>query len=232
MDKILNYIRNGRGYGFIFLLAVAVLKTIPIMVELKSVYTDLQPKIMLIANDFLPINVENGKIVEPVNTYKRLGLQLGESNNKNAEVPVVLDTREETSVVPNEKDGLFIMTDMIYFVAGDRIQKYKLKDGLFDKEKFEKAMESTSGLASLFSVIFLVMLFSVGGIIKVLYASLICIFALKIMKRENVLGVKGVTRLGSLLVALSMLVFQGYVINLFLIPVIMLWYLCVLETSK
>ena len=64
MDKIINYIKKGRGLGFIFLLAVAVLKTIPIMFEMKSVYADLQPKIMLIADDFLPIKIEKGKYYE------------------------------------------------------------------------------------------------------------------------------------------------------------------------
>ncbi len=223
MDKIINYIKRGSGFGFIFILAVAVLKTIPFMVEMKRAYNDLQPKIMLIAEDFLPIRVENEKIVEPLNTYKKVDLQFGD-NVKDA-LPVVLDTREETSVVPNEKDGLFIMTDMIYFVAGNKIHKYKLKNGFVDKEKFEKALETTSGLVSLFSVVFFVALFSIGGIIKVLLAAVICFFALRLMKKENIYGFGALTRLGSLLVALSMLVFEHYVIGFVLIPVVMLWFL-------
>ena len=223
MDKIINYIKRGSGFGFIFILAVAVLKTIPFMVEMKRAYTDLQPKIMLIAEDFLPIRVENEKIIEPFNTYKRVDLQFGD-NVKDA-LPVVLDTREETSVVPNEKDGLFIMSDMIYFIAGDRIQKYKLRNGVIDKVKFEKTLETTSGFVSLLSVVFFVVLFSVSGIIKACSAALICFFALRLMKKENVFGFRALTRLGSVLVALSMLVFEHYVIGFVLIPVVMLWFL-------
>ncbi len=231
MDKIVNYIKRGRGFGFIFLLAAAVLKTIPIMMDLKVAYTDLQPKMMLIANDFLPIKVENGKIVEPSNTYKNVKLQLG-SNDKNDVLPVVLDTREETSVVPNEKEGLFIMTDMIYFVMGNRIQKYKLKDGVVDNNKFEKALETTSGLVSLFTIIFLVTIFSVNGIIKVLLASLIGVFALRVMKKDNIFGYRALTRLSSILVALSMLGLDHYIVSLFLIPIIIVWFLYKEDLSK
>lgn len=231
MDKIVNYIKRGRGFGFIFLLAAAVLKTIPIMMDLKVAYTDLQPKMMLIANDFLPIKVENGKIVEPSNTYKNVKLQLG-SNDKNDVLPVVLDTREETSVVPNEKEGLFIMTDMIYFVMGNRIQKYKLKDGVVDNNKFEKALETTSGLVSLFTVIFLVTIFSVNGIIKVLLASLIGVFALRVMKKDSIFGYRALTRLSSILVALSMLGLDHYIVSLFLIPIIIVWFLYKEDLSK
>ena len=231
MDKIVNYIKRGRGFGFIFLLAAAVLKTIPIMMDLKVAYTDLQPKMMLIANDFLPIKVENGKIVEPSNTYKNVKLQLG-SNDKSDVLPVVLDTREETSVVPNEKEGLFIMTDMIYFVMGNRIQKYKLKDGVVDNNKFEKALETTSGLVSLFTVIFLVTIFSVNGIIKVLLASLIGVFALRVMKKDNIFGYRALTRLSSILVALSMLGLDHYIVSLFLIPIIIVWFLYKEDLSK
>ena len=199
--------------------------------DLKIAYTDLHPKMMLIANDFLPIKVENGKIIEPRNIYKNVGLQLG-SNDKKDVLPVVLDTREETSVVPNEKEGLFIMTDMIYFVVGNRIQKYKLKDGVVDSAKFEKALEATSGLVSLFTVIFLVAIFSVNGIIKVLLASLIGVFALRLMKKENAFGFRALTRLSSILVALSMLALNHYIVNLFLIPIIIVWFLYKEDLSK
>ena len=232
MDKIINYIKKGRGLGFIFLLAVAVLKTIPIMFEMKSVYADLQPKIMLIADDFLPIKIEKGKVVEPVNVYKRLSLQLGNSNDKNSVLPVVLDTREETSVVPNEKAGLFIMSDMIYFIAEGNIQKYKLRDGLVDKNKFEKGLETTTGFVSLISVIFFISLFCFGGIVKVLFASFIGVLALKIMKKENIYGFKALARMSSLLVALSMLGVNNIYIDFILVPIVVVWFLYKEDLSK
>lgn len=232
MDKIVNYIKKGSGFGFIFLLAVAVLKTIPIVMDLKTAYTDLHPKIMLIADDFLPIKVENGKIVEPSNVYKNVGLQLGDSNDKSNMLPVVLDTREDTSVVPNDKEGLFIMTDMIYFIAGNRIQKYNLKDGVVDKDKFMKALETTSGLVSLLTVVFLVMIFSVNGIIRTLLAAVIGVFALRFLKKENVFGFRALTRLSSILVALSMLGLDHYLVSFILIPAVIVWFLYKEDMSK
>ena len=232
MDKIINYIKKGSGFGFIFLLAVAVLKTIPIMLELKSVYNDMHPKIMLIAEDFLPIKVENGKIVEPSNAYKRVGLKLGDENSKNTAIPVVLDTRNPVSVVPNEKEGLFIMSDMIYFIADDRIQKHKLKDGFVDKSKFEKSLDATTGLVSLIGVAFFVALFSVGGIIKVIFASLVSMLFFKFMKKDKIYNFKSLTRLGSLLVAMSMLGFENVYISFILVPVVMIFILFKMDTDK
>ena len=232
MDKIITYIKRGSGFGFIFLLAIAVLRTIPIMLELKSSYVDLQPKIMLIANDFLPITVKDGKIIEPANTYKKLELQLGDRNSKSTPLPVVLDTREETSVVPNEKEGLFVMTDMIYFISDKRIQKYNLQDGIMDKEKFEKALETTSGLVSLLMVVFWVVIFSINGIIKTLLAAIIGLFALRLMKKENVFGFKSLTRLSSLLISLSMLFYDYYLISLVLVPVVVVLFLYKEDMSK
>jgi hypothetical protein len=114
---------------------------------------------------------------------------------------------------------------MIYFIAGDRIQKYKLRNGVIDKAKFEKALETTSGFVSLLSVVFFVVLFSVSGIIKACSAALICFFALRLMKKENVFGFRALARLGSLLVALSMLGFEHYLISFVFIPVVMLLFL-------
>lgn len=82
MEKIKLYIRRGKGIGLLFLLASAVLATMFLMISLKSAYTEIKPEVVLVANEFLPITVKGGKIVEPANAYKRIELDFGGKGEK------------------------------------------------------------------------------------------------------------------------------------------------------
>ena len=119
MEKIKLYIRRGKGIGLLFLLASAVLATMFLMISLKSAYTEIKPEVVLVANEFLPITVKGGKIVEPANAYKRIELDFGGKGEKKDLFPVVLDTRNEVSSVPTEPQGLFITTDTVYAVTAE-----------------------------------------------------------------------------------------------------------------
>ena len=63
MEKIVNYIKNGKGIGFIFLLAVAVLITLIITIKFKEFSVPIREEIVTISKDFLPITVSEGKII-------------------------------------------------------------------------------------------------------------------------------------------------------------------------
>ena len=144
MEKIKLYIRRGKGIGLLFLLASAVLATMFLMISLKSAYTEIKPEVVLVANEFLPITVKGGKIVEPANAYKRIELDFGGKGEKKDLFPVVLDTRNEVSSVPTEPQGLFITTDTVYAVTADQIRRLNLQtqqDGVLTKENFAEIMD-------------------------------------------------------------------------------------------
>jgi hypothetical protein len=72
MKKIVTYIKQGKGTGLLFLLAGAVIMTLFFIIPAKEMVKDIEPKIMLVAKDFLPITIENKKITTPTDTYKKL----------------------------------------------------------------------------------------------------------------------------------------------------------------
>ena len=148
MEKIRTYIKKGKGLGFLFLLASAVVMTIFMMFILKQTYSEMRPKVMLVADEILPITVSQGKITNPVDTYKRLDIQLGDKEESDI-FPVVLDTRNEAAELPKAKMGLFIMSDVIYWVMEDQVKRYPLRDGEMTKPVLEEKLDTILGMFSL-----------------------------------------------------------------------------------
>ena len=68
MEKIFLYIKQGKGHGLLFLLATAIITTIIFSFSLKTVLNDIKPKALLVAEDFLPIEIKNKEIVSHPNT--------------------------------------------------------------------------------------------------------------------------------------------------------------------
>lgn len=214
MNTILQYIKNGKGFGFVFILAVAVLMVIPQVFNLKKAYNEAQPKIMLVAEDFLPITVKNSKIIEPVGVYKRIDLAFDSEEKTFQSFPVVLNTKDDKFDATDEKFGLFIMSDMVYLISQNKIQKFELKDGLIDKTKFGEMLETASGVFSVVYSIVFILTFFVFAVVKVLLAVLFGNIFLRIQKRRDEYNFPLLMRLCSMLIA-----FISLLLNVFF-PVI------------
>ena len=57
MEKFVNYVRNGKGIGLLFMLAASVVVTIVMLLVAKNFYGEMRPQALIVANDFLPITV-------------------------------------------------------------------------------------------------------------------------------------------------------------------------------
>lgn len=165
MEKFVNYVRNGKGIGLLFILAASLIVTIIMLLVAKSFYGEMRPQAMLIANDFLPLTVKGGKIVDPADAYKRVDLKFGNTGTEKDNFAVVLDTREPTPSLPKGAQGLYIYKDVIYVASANQIRNYDLQDGLWDKDSFEKLLDSVTGIMSgvigvvLIGILFVVCLF-------------------------------------------------------------------------
>ncbi len=203
MEKILTYIKQGKGRGLLFLLASAVLLTIVLMFTLKNAYIELKPDIVLVANEFLPITVTDGKITEPANTYKRLDLDLGGEGHKKDIFPVVLDTRSETSAIPTEPQGLFIMPDTVYMISGTDIKRFSLsmQNGVLNKENFTEIMNNVVGYLSVLVAVMMIVVVFLMYLLKTWLAALLGALGLKIMHKPDMLPFAGLMRLNAVLVA-------------------------------
>ena len=158
MEKVKMYILQGKGIGLIFLLAAALLAALMMIFLLRGVYTEIKPEVELVAEEFLPVTIKGGKIVEPADTYKKLELGLGDENGDKQIYPIVLDTKNDASTfVPSGERGLFILSDVIYAVSAGEIRRISLAtqpDGIFDKDDFTALMDKAVGaLSSVVSVV-------------------------------------------------------------------------------
>jgi len=199
MEKFINYIKNGKGNGLVFLLAAAVLVAIFFVFMIKQLYTDVKPRILLAAEDFLPISVEGGKIVSPVDTYKTLELKLDERDKE--PFLVVLDTKNEHIDISTNKTGLFITKDMLYVVTPNEVKKVTYVDGVFDMPRFTDMMSEAVGAFSL-----ILSVVAVGGLflfffVKTLIVAGVGKLIYKIEDKEKIINFSVLMRMGAVLVA-------------------------------
>ncbi len=208
MNKLMNYIKNGKGIGVLFIMAAAVVMTLAMMIMFKDVYAALQPQAELIAEDILPLTVKNHKIVNPAKTYKRFSLTLGDDKDKFS-FPVIFDTRAETSEMPRAKQGLYIMTDAVYMVAPTQIRRFDYQnDGIIDKAAFKTLTDYiTNTVFIIISIIFIVIYF-IAGLFKAWIAALIASFGQKFILGEKRFNMETLMRLSSVATAcIELLVF-------------------------
>lgn len=217
MDKFINYIKTGKGNGLIFLLASAVLVTIFFIFIVKQLYTDVKPRILLAAEDLLPITIEGGKVVSPADAYKTLEFKLDESDK--GSFLIVLDTKNESTEISADKTGLFIFKDMLYLVTPNEIKKVSYADGVFDMNRFTDMLNQIVGMFSLIlsvvSVGVLFLVFLIKSVIVAGVGKLIC----KTEKKEDVIYFSVLMRGSSVFVAVVEFLFltvgfiSGYMLS-------------------
>ena len=134
MEKFILYIRQGKGIGALFLLAAAVLITMMLAISLRNSYSEAKPEIMLVANEFLPLTVKDGQVVQPVDAYKKVDIDLGQQGKPEDLFSVVLDTRADAKAPAMNELGIFITKDVVYLSSPNQIKRIQFQDGEFTKE--------------------------------------------------------------------------------------------------
>ncbi len=202
MEKIMQYIKAGKGRGLIFLLAAAVVISFVGIIFLKQIYNSAEPKFMLVADEFLPITVQEGKIVNPIDTYKKVDFKFGNVLDNSDVLPIVLDTRKETSTIPEAKLGIFIMTDIVYIISPNKIEKFYLPDGVWDKDAVKNYFDSFISTVSLFIAGLLVAILFLFLLIKTIIIAWLSELWLKAMKKTNLPDFAAFMRLSAVIVAI------------------------------
>ena len=112
MNKILNYIKNGRGYGLKFLILYSLLLSVIFAFQIKGLGDDFVPEMQNAADKILPIKIENGAIIEPNNEIKSVNLNFG-----GIIFPFVLDTTVDTIDPIGLKPGIYVTRKALYSVS-------------------------------------------------------------------------------------------------------------------
>ena len=202
MEKLMQYVKGGKGRGLIFLLAAAVVMSFVGVYMLRQIYGGIEPQIMLTADEFLPITVENGKIVSPENVYKKIDFKFGEAIDNSDVLPIVLDTQSETTTVPDAKVGIFIMKDIVYMITPTKIEKVYLSDGVWDKDKIKGFLDSFISMFSFVMTVLMVVFFFLFLLIKTLIIAWLSKVGLKVMQKNTLPDFAGLMRLSALVIAI------------------------------
>ena len=116
MKKVINYIKFGRGIGARWLALYALIGAIVFGILCKSLGDMATPALQNVADQLLPIKVENGVIVEPQNVIKTVKFEIKDVE----QFPVVLDTTVDNINTVNIPDGIYISKKAVYFVDRDK----------------------------------------------------------------------------------------------------------------
>ena len=141
MNKIYAYILRGSGVGAFLLFAMAFLASLYYMYPVRSVLVDSIPYMQDVADQLLPVKIENGRIVEPVDTYREVKLFADDDLNDDASndmspfsYRLVLDTRADELDAYHFSDGIYVSRQYIYMVANKNVERQSL-EGTYEIEK-------------------------------------------------------------------------------------------------
>ncbi len=171
MQKILHYIKYQKGYGIIFLTALALVSALIFSFELKPITQNFPKQALLIAEDFLPITVKNKEIISPIDIQKRVDVDLSDFGKKDLKLSVIMDTKTKNPPPPNENLAFFISPKYFYIITPSEIQKKEYLDGHYDKNSFSELLYK---LSEFFTTI-LVLTSFLGSLIAVLLKYILAI---------------------------------------------------------
>lgn len=124
MNKILNYIANGKGLGLKFVLLFAFVVSIIFAVIIKVEGTKMVPYAQSITNQILPIKVENGVVTDPQDTLKVVNV--GVDKDGKSVFSITIDTRVDTLDTAQLNNGVYLTATNIYIVGQNEVRVKKL----------------------------------------------------------------------------------------------------------
>ncbi len=186
MEKLLNYIKNGRGVGIKWLLLFSLIITIFLTINLKLVGDEtFVPTAQKIADEFLPIKIENGIITDPVDTIKTYTILVGDENNNPQQIDIIMDTALDTLDMSKIKNGIFITKNALYTIANNQIEIYKFEDSIYlPKDDYTEFFSSILN----WSIAFLFVFGFIGLFIFYLLATLFyagCSYAVSLLLKKK-----------------------------------------------
>lgn len=129
MNKILNYIANGKGRGlkyvalFVFLICL-IGGFVLYSLAMQRVTTD--ENIQRVLNQIPTLTIVDGKVVSPENAYIQIPFEDGFNDG------IVIDTRVGSTPDLNFNNGMYITTDKIYLKTyndiADEVQVLNISD--------------------------------------------------------------------------------------------------------
>ena len=125
MNKMLSYIKNGRGIGALWLLAFALLFSFWSAYHFNKFLPTAIPYIQQTADELLPIKIEKSQVVEPQNTIKSYTYTVA-----NEPFVITIDTTKDVLEEGDHPTGLYLTKSYFYAVNDKEIRRQKLAENL------------------------------------------------------------------------------------------------------
>jgi len=173
MNKLSNYIIKGRGIGAILLLALAFVVSLYIAINVKIVLTDSIPHLQTIADQMLPIKIENGQVTDPANTIREFDIP-ADPEGKNHFL-MVIDTTSDTLDTTKLTNGIYLTRSYLYVVNAltQEVRSLKL-NGNIELPQKDYTLQMQSGIK--WVVLFVAALLTLGLFIGFLLLNLLFAF--------------------------------------------------------
>lgn len=209
MEKIVNYIKSGKGNGLLFLVATALITTIFWMLLFKQFYNDVKPQILLASEQILPITVKDSQITEPLDTYKKVDIMFGDKEETDKTFPIILDTRAEPENFDKLPIGLFIGKNNVKLKLPSEIKTLSWQDGIWNKNTLEEFLDYISGTFSFMLSIIIVAIFSIILVIKTAIAAFLEKYIIGPILKVDSLNFDTFMRLSAVLISITELILLG-----------------------
>lgn len=128
MEKIFNYIANNKGMALKPLLVFSLVLGLLLTIVVRIFTAELIPYAQNAADQILPIRVENGTVVEPANTFKKIRLN-------ELDINFVIDTQSTQLDLQNLKPGVYLTKTSLYTVDNRKETRIIPLSGDFDLPK-------------------------------------------------------------------------------------------------
>lgn len=152
MKKILNYVANAQGLGIRYLLLFSLILSVFLGLFIRFAGTDYIPYAQNLADQMLPVKVENGKIVDPVNTVRQAHLNI---SGEEIKLPFILNTTVDKLNPSRLSDGIYITRTAVYSINKNQIRINEL-EGNFElpRADYTEAFTSLLGWTAVICAVF------------------------------------------------------------------------------
>ena len=148
MKKLINYISAGQGLGLKLILIFSGLVSLVFAAYIRISGAALIPYAQDIADQMLPIKIENGIVAEPAKTIKVAHLRITEDADPIA-LPFIINTTVDELNTNELSSGIYLTRTAFYAVNKNEVRLYKLEDNMDlpkgdYREDFKSALTYTS----------------------------------------------------------------------------------------
>lgn len=158
MNKIRNYILNGKGIAAKYLAILSLVLTIVITIFFSIIYNVAAEKIGVVPTRTGEIKIENGVIVSPEKQLIRDAFVFDD----NMQLPLIIDTRTDSINTASLGTGVYLSRSKIYVKSDRKTEIYDYPETLtIEKRDYTDDIKSYNAYASanVFVITFFVVLF-------------------------------------------------------------------------